>query len=278
MRPTLLPGDVVAMIRIRLNAFALLLHGIAWVCTDTDTGRLQVRVGGFNLFWHHAAAAEQRRHFGPRMDRCFVKIPLITTVAAAVAVITCSSAYAQSSLGSMRAQYSSGNPPRGGQAGSDSSLSLLLGLPPDYEMNYLSGDDATGSTRSQTSKGARQTRSTKSPQSARISSLYGAPTDYEDSYSAHLGSQPRNKDGARQIASYGLAAVEGLSSPGAGSGGGDSLGKVTVRPNSGRVRTGQQSNGSVLGSSIMVPESSFATRLNSAAGGDAAATLHRSPW
>jgi hypothetical protein len=234
-------------------------------------------VGGFNLFWRHAAAAEQRRHFGLRMDRRFVKIPLITTVAAAVAVITCSSTYAQSSLDSMRAQYSSRNPQRAGQAGSDSSLSLLLGSPPGYEISYLPGDDATGSTRSQTSKGAHQTRSTKSPQSARISSLYGAPTDYEDSYSAHLGSQSRNKDGARQMTSYGLAAVEGLSSPRAG-GGRDSLRKVAVRPNSGRVRTGQQANGSVLGSSIMVPESSFATRLKSAAGGDAVATLYRSPW
>ncbi len=278
MRPTLLPGNVVVMIRIRLNVFALLLHGIARVCTDTDVGRLQIRVGGFNLVWRHAAAAEQRRHFGLRMDRRFVKIPLITTVAAAVAAITCSSAYAQSSLGLMRAQYSSGNPQRGGQAGSDSSLSLLLGSPPGYEMNYLSGDDASSSTRSQTSARDGQTRSTKSPQSGRTSPLYGAPKDFEDSYSAHFGSQPGKMDGARHSTSYGLAAVEGLSSPGARSGGRASAGKVTLRRSTGGVRSGQSGNSDMSGSQSAAPASSFVTRTDSSGGRDPATSFYRSPW
>ncbi|SOE98695.1 hypothetical protein SAMN05446635_6672 [Burkholderia sp. OK233] len=266
------------MIRIRLNAFALPLHGIARVCTDTDASRLQVRVGGFNLLSRHAGAAEQRQHFGSRMGRCFVKIPLIATVAAAVAAITCSSAYAQSNLGSMRAQYSSGNPQRGGPAGSDSSLSPLLGSPPDYEMNYLSGDDASSSTRSQTSARDGQTRNTKSSQSARISSLYGAPKDFEDSYSARFGNQPGKMDGARHSTSYGLAAVEGLSPPGARSGGRASAGKGTLRRNAGGVRSGQSGNSDMSGSQNAAPASSFVTRTDLSGGRDPATSVYRSPW
>lgn len=212
------------------------------------------------------------------MNSCFAKVLLTATVATAVTAIACSSAYAQSSLDSMRAQYSSGNPQRGGQSGSDSSLSPLLGSPPDYEMNYSSRDNASGSTRRQTSTRDSQTRDTKPSQGARISSLYGAPKDYEDSYSAHFGSQPGKMDGARQVRSYGLAAVEGLSSSGASGSGKASAGKGTLRRNAGRVGIGQVGSSSVFGSSTAAPQSSFVIRRDSTAGEDTAATLYPSPW
>lgn len=272
MRPILVPGDAMAMIRIRTRptVFAL-LRGIVRGCAETDASRLQVRASGFNAFWRDTGDAGHHQYFGARMCTCFAKVHLIATVAAAVTVIACSSAYAQSSLGSMRAQYSSGNAQRGGQANSDSSLSPLLGSPPGYETGYLSGDDTSYSTRSQTSVRDGQSRNTKPPQSARISSLYGAPKDYEDSYSAHFGSQPRKMDTARQMTSYGLAAVEGLSSLGSSSGGRSSSGKGTLQQNVRRVGIGQAGGGSASGSS-------FVTRSDAPGSGDTASSFYRSPW
>lgn len=279
MRPTLVPGDTVATIRfrIRLYAFAL-LHGIARICTYTSANRLQVCMGGLNLFWRGAGVAEQRRYFGSRINTGLVKAHLLTTVAAAVAAITCSPAYAQSNLDSMRAQYSSGNPQRSGQAGSDSSLSPLLGSPPDYDTDYLSDDDASSSTRSQRPTQDGHTRNTKPSQGTSISSLYGAPTDYEDSYSAHVGSQPGKMDGARHLTSYGLAAVEGLSSPEADSGGRASPGKSTSRRNAGNVRSGQSGNSDMFGSPMAASASSFVTQSDSPSGKDTAGSFYRPPW
>lgn len=278
-QPTPLPGDAVVMIRIRTRPTVFApLRSIARGCTDTDASRPQVRANGFSPFLRDAGDARHHQYFGARMCTCFAKVHLIATVVAAVTVIACSSAYAQSSLGSMRAQYSSGNPQRGGQASSDSSLSPLLGSPPDYETDYLSGDDTSNSTRSQTSAHDGQTRNTKPPQGARISSLYGAPKDYEDSYSAHFGSQPRKTDGARQMTSYGLAAVEGLSSLDSSNGGRASSGKGTLRQNARRVGIGQAGGGSASGPSMVAPGSSSVTRSDTPGDGDMAASFYRSPW
>ncbi|ABE36940.1 hypothetical protein DR64_8727 [Paraburkholderia xenovorans LB400] len=218
------------------------------------------------------------QYSGSYMNSCFVRVLLTATVAAMAAATICPFAYAQSNLGSVQAQYSSGNPQHVGQSGSDSSLSPLYGSPPGYELDYLSGDDVSSSIRSQASARGGATRSTRSSQGTRFRSLYGAPTDYEDSYSVHLGNRPRTMNRARQLTSYGIAAVEGLASPGVGSGERTSSAKATSRWNTGRVRTGQQGDGSMPGSSTVAPESPFVTRLDSAAGGDAAVTLYRSPW
>lgn len=261
----------------QINAFSL-LGGVARRCTNIGAGQLPLREEGFNLPWRDAGAAEQRQYLGPHMNSQFVKVLLTATVAAMVATFTCSSTYAQGNLGSMRAQYSRGNPQRAGQMDSDSSLSLLLGSPPDYDMDYLSGDDSSGSTRGPTSARGAHARNTKASQGPRMTSLYGAPKDYEDSYAARFASQPRKMDAGHQSTGYGLAAVEGLSSPGSGGRGGASLGKATSRRNSEWGRMGQLGSGSVPGSSIVVAEPDLATRLDSAVGGDAAATLYRSPW
>lgn len=208
----------------------------------------------------------------------FMKIHLIATVATAVTAILCSSTHAQANLDSMRSQYSSGNPQRGGQPGSDSSLSPLLGSPPDYELNDLSSDNASNSSRSQTSSRNNQTRDTKPSQGTRISSLYGAPKDYEDSYSAHFGGQPKKTDGARQVTNYGLAAVEGLSSPGSGGRQKASVGKGPSRQNIGGVRNTQAGNSDISGSSSFAPGSSFVTQTDSSSNGYPATSFYRSPW
>lgn len=279
MLPTLLPGSKVAMIRIPIRHNVLApLHDIVRSRTYTGASPLQVRVGRFDLLRRDAGADDRREYFDSRMNICFMRVRLVATVAAAVATIVCSSAHAQSNLTSMRAQYSSGDPQRGGQTGSESSLSPLLGSPPDHEMNDLSGDDTSGSTRSQTSARDGQTRNTKPSQDARISSLYGAPKDYEDSYSTHFGSQSGKTDGARHLTSYGLAAVEGLALPEAGSGGRASARKATSRRNTASVRIGQSSNSDMVGSSMATSESSFVTRPDSSGGRDTAPSFYRSPW
>ena len=207
-----------------------------------------------------------------------MKIYLFVTVAAAVTAIACTSAYAQGGPNSMRAQYPGGSQQRGSESAPDSSLSPLLGPPPDYGQSYVSGMDASSPNGSRVSRRNSQTRNAKPSQSVRASSLYGGPQDYGDSYSAHFGDQLSGKAGAQQVTSFALTSIEGLSSLGTAGRGAPPSGKSTSRRDAGRERTGHAGNTNLFASPVATSASSFVRGSASTGSTDTVKTLYKSPW